>query len=112
MQWRDFVESLGDRDRARLIQSLQDARIYSSLPTSADDRADVEWLVTCIDRAIDALAAARILLGAPAESQPWADETYRAFRSHHPSTVLRLQPAELSALRRTLSDRRAAAMQS
>src|SRR3712207_4899320 len=105
MQWKEFVESLGERDRARLLQSLQEARIYSSFPTRADDRVDVEWLVTCIDRAIDALAAARIILGAPAESQPWADETYRAFRSHHPSTVLRLQPAELSALRRTLSER-------
>ena len=109
MQWKELVESLDERGRARLIQSLQEARVFSSYPTSADDRVEVEWIVTCIDRAMDALAAARIILGAPAESQPWADETYRAFRSHHPSTVLRLQPAELSALRRTLSDRQATA---
>ena len=80
----------------------------ATFPSRADDRVEVEWIVTCIDRAMDALAAARILLGAPVETQPWADETYRAFRSHYPYTALRLRPAELSALRRALSDRQAA----
>jgi hypothetical protein len=108
MQWREVVESLSETDRARLIRSLQEAQIYGAVPSRADDRVEVEWIVTCIDRAMDALAAARILLRAPAETQPWADETYRAFRSHYPHTTLRLRPAEMSALRRTLSDRQAA----
>jgi hypothetical protein len=110
MQWREAVESLSESDRARLIQSLQEACLYGTVPSRADDRVEVELIVACIDRAMDALAAARILLRAPAEAQPWADATYRAYRSHYPSTTLRLRPAELSALRRTLSDRQAAAV--
>ena len=81
MQWDAFVDSLSHTDRARLIRALDEARLYGGLPARATDQTDVEWIVSCIDRALDALAAARILLGAPIEPQPWANDAYRAYRS-------------------------------
>lgn len=108
MHWKEFDEHLTHTDRARLMRSLQEGRLYGGLAARAEDRTEVEWMVACIDRAIDALAAARILLGAPAEPQPWADASYRAYRGHHPTSELRLRPAELSALRHAVEERAAA----
>jgi hypothetical protein len=109
MQWDAFVNGLSHPDRARLIRALDEARLYGSLPARATDRTDVEWIVSCIDRALDALAAARILLGAPVEPQPWADDAYRAYRSHRPETVLRIHPTQLDALRQAVHDNAMAA---
>src|SRR5688500_13857752 len=98
MLWEAFVDSLSHTDRVRLIRALDEARLYGSLPARATDQTDVEWIVSCIDRALDALAAARILLGAPVEPQPWANDAYRAYRSHRPETALRVHPTQLGAI--------------
>jgi hypothetical protein len=104
MQWDAFLDSLSHTDRARLIRALDEARLYGGLPARATDRTDVEWIISCIDRALDALAAARILLGAPAEPQPWANDAYRAYRSHHPETALRVHPSQLHAVRQAVRE--------
>lgn len=109
MQWDTFVDSLSQIDRVRLLRALDEARLYGSQPAHASDRTDVEWIVSCIDRALDALAAARIILGAPAEPQPWADDAYRAYRSHRPETTLRVHPTELHALRQAVRESAVAA---
>jgi hypothetical protein len=105
MRWDQFLDGLSHTDRARLARSLVDARQYGSLPARAPEGTDVEWIVSCIDRAMDALAAARILIGAQPEPQPWADAGYRAFRTHRPESSLRMDPAELTAVREAVRGR-------
>ena len=99
MQWREFLQTLGEADRTRLSERLSEGHLYSKMAAGAADRADVEWLLACIDRALDALAAARILLQAPPEPQPWEYQAYRAYRSHHPTSTIRIAPSELERLR-------------
>ena len=98
MQWEEFVGTLSRYDRIRLMRSLDEARQYANLASRATRETEVAEVVGYIDRALDALAAARILLRAPAEPQPWANPTYRAYRTHLPSTSLRVRPTELAAL--------------
>ena len=105
MQWETFLSTLGQADRARLLRWLDEARLYAGLAARSTDAAEVEWAVSCIDRALDALAAARILLQVPAEPQPWEDEAYRAYRTHRPGSAIRLRPAELAALREAVQQR-------
>ena len=102
MQWREFLQTLGEADRARLSQRLEEGQSYSQMAAGAAERAEVEWMLACIDRALDALAAARILLQAPPEPQPWEYHAYRAYRSHHPTSTIRVAPSELERLRETL----------
>ena len=109
MQWDTFLDDLSPSDRTRLARSLVEAKAYGSFPAKAPDDADVEWILGCIDRALDALSAARILISAQAEPQPWADPGYRAFRSGHPDTTVRVRPAELAAVREAVRRRTAAA---
>ena len=109
MQWGMFLKTLARADRARLIRCLEEGQQYSSLAVQAKEPADVEWMVACIDRSLDALAAARILLEAPAEPPPWEHQAYRAYRSLHPATKIRMTPAELTALRAAVQRRAAAA---
>lgn len=108
MNWDKFVHDLTPADRTRLVRSLVEAKAYGSFPAEAPDNADVDWILSCIDRAVDALAAARILISAQAEPQPWADPGYRAFRSDHPDTMVRVRPAELAAVREAVRRRAAA----
>ena len=102
MQWREFLQTLGEADRTRLSERLSEGHLYSKMAAGAADRADVEWLLACIDRALDALASARILLQAPPEPQPWEYQAYRAYRSHHPASTIRIAPSELERLREAL----------
>lgn len=105
MQLQEHLGSLSFTDRTRLMRWLEDGRLYAGLAARSIDADDLEWVVACLDRALDAIAAARILLPAPAEPQPWADESYRAFRTHRPASALRVPPAELAALRDSLRRR-------
>ena len=107
MQWEEFVGTLSRYDRIRLLRSLDEARQYSNLASRATRDTEVAEVVGYIDRALDALAAARILLRAPAEPQPWAHPTYRAYRTHLPSTTLRVRPKELAALQEAARRRNA-----
>ena len=109
MQWGTFLKTLARADRARLIRCLEEGQLYSGLAAQAKDPADVEWMVACIDRSLDALAAARILLEAPAEPPPWEHQAYRAYRSLHPATKIRMTPAQLTALRAAAQRRSTAA---
>ncbi len=105
MQWGTFLKTLARADRARLIRCLDEGQQYSSLAAQAKEPVEFEWLVACIDRSLDALAAARILLEAPAEPPPWEHHAYRAYRSLHPTTKIRMTPAELTALRAAVQRR-------
>ena len=98
MQWEDFLSTLTRMDRIRLLRWLDEGCQYANLAAHGAKGADREEIVGFIDRALDALAAARILMGVPAEPRPWADSTYRAYRTHHPTTSVRVRPAELAAL--------------
>ena len=98
MQSGAFRTSRDDPDRARLARNLEEGRLYADLAACADG-SDPDWLVTCLDRAIDALAAARMQLDATPEPRPWGDAAYRAFRSHHPETRIRARPADLAVVR-------------
>ena len=109
MQWGTFLKTLARADRARLIRCLEEGQQYSSLAAQVKEPADVEWMVACIDRSLDALAAARILLEVPAEPPPWEHQAYRAYRSLHPATKIRMTPTELTALRAAVQRRAAAA---
>jgi len=109
MHWDTLLDNLNHTDRARLARSLVEARTYGGLPAQAPSDADVEWVIGCIDRALDALAAARILISAQSEPRPWADPAYRAFRSQHPDSAVRVRPAELDALQDAARRRSAAA---
>lgn len=98
MQWEDYLATLSRMDRIRLLRWLDEGRQYANLAARGTQGAEREEILGFIDRALDALAAARILLGVPAEPRPWADATYRAYRTHHPTTKVRVRPAELTAL--------------
>ena len=105
MQWEDFLATLSRMDRIRLLRWLDEGAQYANLAARGTKGADREEILGFIDRALDALAAARILLGVPAEPRPWADSTYRAYRSYHPTTAVRVRPAELAALQRAAAQR-------
>ena len=107
MKWGRMFGALEHGVRARLVRNLDEGRLYAKLAARADDGADVEWVVACIDRAIDALAAARVQLDAWPVPRPWDDEAYRAYRGHHPISRIRVAPAELDALRAALRQRNA-----
>ena len=107
MQWGTFLRTLSNSDRARLDRCLEEAREYAGLAARGTETAEVEWAVGCIDRALDALAAARILLETPVEPQPWELEAYRAYRTNRPASAIRVRPAELAALRQAVQQRAA-----
>jgi hypothetical protein len=104
MQWDEFVCSLSDADRARLVRLLEEGRQYAGITAGQIGSAEVEQIVACLDQALDALAAARLLLQAPVEPQPWRDPAYRAYRTSHPTTTIHLRPSELEALRAMARD--------
>jgi hypothetical protein len=95
MQWNEFICGMSDDQRARLMHLLEEGRQYAGFTTGRIGSADVEQVIAALDQALDALAAARLLLGAPVEPRPWKDAAYRAYRTSHPATTINLRPREL-----------------
>ena len=107
MQWNEFVCAMPDDQRARLMFLLEEGRQYAGITTGRIGSADVEQIVAALDHALDALAAARLLLHAPVEPRPWKDHAYRAYRTSHPTTSINVRPRELERVLAAARERRA-----
>jgi hypothetical protein len=105
MQWNEFICEMPDDERERLMQLLEEGRQYAGITTGRIGAADVEQVVAALDHALDALAAARLLLHAPVEPRPWRDPAYRAYRTSHPTTSINVRPRELEQVLAARRDR-------
>ena len=105
MQWDEFVCDMPDDQRARLMQLLEEGRHYAAITSGRIGTADVQQIVAALDHALDALAAARLLLHAPVEPRPWKDPAFRAYRTSHPASTINVPPGELERVLAAVRDR-------
>jgi hypothetical protein len=109
MQWDEFVCNMPNDQRTRLMQLLEEGRCYASITSGRIGSAEVEQIVAALDHALDALAAARLLLQAPVEPRPWKDPAFRAYRTSHPTSSINVPPRELERVLAAVRDRDAQA---